>query len=62
MTALRMFNAALSRLKRLKIEPSAPLLLYGLRISIRAENPAAVKVYLKMLLDISQGNTLIKTA
>lgn len=58
---LSTLNAVLARLRRLNRKLSPRLLLYGVKVAIRAENPAAVKVYLRMFHEVVNWQPLTPT-
>jgi hypothetical protein len=58
---LSTLNAVFARLRRLDRKLSPRLLLYGVKVAIRAENPAAVRVYLRMFHEVVNGQPLTAT-
>lgn len=56
--ALSTLNAILARLRQAKNNLSPRVLLRVVKAAIRAENPAAVRVYLEMLYETSKGQPL----
>lgn len=59
--ALGTLNAILARLRQPEYNLSPSVLLYAVKAAIRAENPAAVRVYLEMLHEASKGQPLTES-